>query len=78
MSSEFFRFFQFIGLILITLGAILFILPILLEKVPALEKIPWITLYVYRTNGFIFVTSPILIIVSVISLFWSLITQVKK
>jgi hypothetical protein len=59
-------YFQFWGAILIILGVILFITPLFLERVPFLEKVPWIILYVYRSNNFIFVTSPILIIISII------------
>ncbi|MEN3058685.1 MAG: hypothetical protein ABC579_05340 [Candidatus Methanosuratincola petrocarbonis] len=39
----------------------------MLERLPSLERIPWIILYVYRSDGFVFVTSPILIIISVLS-----------
>jgi len=55
------------GALLLVLGAILFILPMVLERLPSLEKVPWIILYVYRSDGFVFVTSPILIIISVLS-----------
>ncbi|MEN3016254.1 MAG: hypothetical protein ABC585_00470 [Candidatus Methanosuratincola petrocarbonis] len=58
---------QLFGALLLVLGAILFILPMLLERLPSLEKVPWIILYVYRSDGFVFVTSPILIIISVLS-----------
>jgi hypothetical protein len=77
MTSEFFRFFQFVGLMFIALGAILFLLPFLLDRVPALERVPWIILYVYRKDGFVFATSPLLLIISVISLIWGLITQAR-
>ena len=59
---------QILGILLLVLGAILFLLPPLLERVPSLERIPWILIYVYRSDGFVFVTSPILIIISLISL----------
>lgn len=58
---------QLFGILLLVLGAILFILPMVLERLPSLERVPWIILYVYRSDGFIFVTSPILIIISVLS-----------
>jgi hypothetical protein len=77
MTFEFFRFFQFVGLMFIALGAILFLLPFLLDRLPALERVPWVILYVYRRNGFVFATSPLLIIISVISLVWGLITQAR-
>lgn len=59
---------QFFGIVLLILGAILFILPLVLERIPSLERIPWIILYIYRSDGFVFVTSPILIIFSILSL----------
>lgn len=52
---------------MLILGAIFLILPAVLERLPSLERIPWIILYVYRSDGFVFVTSPILIIISVLS-----------
>lgn len=54
----------------LVLGALLFLMPFILERLPSLDKVPWIILYVYRRDGFVFVTSPILIIISVISLLW--------
>lgn len=65
--------FQVLGVILIVLGILLFIAPILLERIPSLEKIPWIILYVYHSDGFTFITSPILIVISIISILWSLV-----
>jgi hypothetical protein len=70
--------FQFFGLILIILGVLLFIAPLLLERMPSLEKIPWILFYVYRSDGFTFVTSPILILISIFSFLWSLIFKTKS
>lgn len=58
---------QLIGVLLLVLGAIFLVLPAVLERLPSLERIPWIILYVYRSDGFVFVTSPILIIISVLS-----------
>lgn len=71
-------YFQFFGVILIILGVLLFIAPVLLERIPSLDKVPWIILYVYRSNGFTFVTSPILIIISIISFLWSFIFKTKS
>jgi len=68
MDPEVLHFIQLLGVVLIVLGALFFIAPLLFEKMPSLERIPWIILYVYRTDGFIFATSPILIIVSIASL----------
>lgn len=71
-------YFQFFGIILIILGILVFIAPILLERMPSLEKIPWIILYVYRSGSFTFVTSPILIIISILSLLWGLIVKTRS
>jgi hypothetical protein len=75
MTSEFFRFFQLAGVLFIALGASLLILPLLLEKIPVLEERPWIIFYVYRKNGVVFATSPLLIIISLLSLVWGVVTQ---
>jgi len=70
-----FHFLQVLGIMLMFLGALLFIAPILLEKMPSLESIPWIILYVYRKDGFVFVTSPLLIMISIVSLLWWILTR---
>lgn len=59
--------FYAIGTILILLGIAFFIIP-LLARTGSLSgiRVPWIILYVYNRDGFYFVTSPILIILSVI------------
>jgi len=67
--------FQVLGIMLMVLGALLFIAPILIEKIPSLEGIPWIILYVYRKDGFVFVTSPLLIMISIVSLLWWILTR---
>jgi hypothetical protein len=68
---------QLVGILLMLLGALLFLAPILLEQLPSLSNLPWILLYVYRWNGFVFVTSPLLLIISVMSLLWWLLTRVS-
>ena len=64
--------FAAIGLILIALGVLALLIPLLLESeiLGWLEKIPPIIVYVYRRNGFTFVTSPILIVVGVLYLLY--------
>lgn len=61
--------FYLIGLVFILIGIAFFLIP-LIARTGALSgiKIPWIILYVYHSDGFYFATSPILIIISVISL----------
>ena len=70
--------FQVFGIILIILGVLVFIAPLILAKLPSLEKIPWILLYVYRSDSFTFVTSPILLIISLLFLLWSLIIRTRS
>ncbi len=55
-------------LVLIACGLILVALPFVIRSMPSLEKVPWIILWVYRRDGFFFATSPLLIIVSAVSL----------
>ncbi len=67
---QFEKSFILLGISLILIGIAFVLIPIIgrfFTEVD-LEKIPWFLLYVYRRNGFVFVTSPILILVSVISL----------
>jgi hypothetical protein len=70
-----FPFLQVLGIMLMVLGVLLFIAPIILEKMPSLESVPWIILYIYRSDGFVFVTSPLLIMISIISLLWWILTR---
>jgi hypothetical protein len=56
-----------LGTLLILLGIVFVALPYL-SRVVDVEKIPWLILYVYRRDGFTFATSPILLILSALSL----------
>jgi hypothetical protein len=56
-----------LGILLILLGVVFVALPYL-SRVVDVEKIPWIILYVYRRDSFTFATSPILLILSALSL----------
>jgi len=64
---ENFNSFTVIGALLILMGVIFVALPYIERFVPDLDRIPWIILWVYRSEGFTFATSPLLIIISVIS-----------
>ena len=66
---------QILGIMLMVLGALLFVVPLVLERMPSLESVPWILLYIFRRDGFVFVTSPILIIISILSLLWWILTR---
>ena len=68
---------QLVGILCILLGVLLFLAPLFLEQLPSLSNFPWILLYIYRRDGFVFVTSPLLLILSVISLLWWLLTRVS-
>jgi len=57
-----------LGLLLIFSGVILVALPFIARNLPSIEKLPWILIWVYRSDGFYFITSPLLIIISLISL----------
>ena len=62
-----YRPFTVLGLLLIVCGFILVALPIIARHLPSLERLPWILIWVYRRDGFYFVTSPLLIIISIVS-----------
>jgi len=71
MASELYWLLILMGLSLIILGEVIILLPFLFDlpsMLKKLEELPQILIYVYRCDGFIFVTTPILIIISVILL----------
>jgi hypothetical protein len=59
----------------ILLGVALLLLPLITKIISTidLEKILWLLLYVYRSDGFVFITSPLLIIIGVAYFLWALI-----
>jgi hypothetical protein len=66
-----------LGVLLIAVGIVLVALPLIAKYIPNVEEIPWIILWVYRKDGFVFATSPILIIISILSLVAQLIAGTK-
>ena len=60
--------FTLLGLLLILLGFLLIMMPFVSRFFPSLEKIPPIIWWTYRSDHFYFATSPILIIISIVSL----------
>lgn len=60
--------FSSIGVIFILIGIVLILIPIIINVLPTVEekKIPWILLYIYKSDGFFFATSPLLIIIGMI------------
>lgn len=67
-SSEWYHPFTWIGLIMIALGVLFILIPFIAKYAPAIEKLPPILVYIYRHNNFYFATSPLLIIVSILSI----------
>ncbi len=63
------NFFTLIGILFIFLG-LLFILAPFLSNYINLDDIPSWILYIYRGKNFYFVTSPLLILISVIAVIW--------
>ena len=70
-----FKLYFLLGVIFIILGLILIAFPFLSKLLPTIEKIPSIIVYVYKKGNFSFVTSPILIIISITSILWYIISQ---
>jgi len=66
-----YRPFAAVGWVLILLGVLFVALPYLARLVPSVERLPWYIVYVYRSDGFMFATSPLLILLSLFSLLWS-------
>ena len=70
-----YRPFIVVGLAFILVGLVLLFFPLIPKLGPILErleKLPPILIYVYRRDNFYFVTSPILIIVTVAYLLWTI------
>ncbi len=66
--------FTALGIMFILLGIALVALPLLarsLNMQNILDRVPWIILYVYRQDGFVFITSPILIIISLVFIIYA-------
>jgi len=60
---------------MILLGMLFVLIPLLARYAPEIEKLPPILLYVYRRDNFYFATSPILIIISIVSVLISLFSR---
>ena len=74
MESSY-RPFTLLGVIFIVCGIVLIALPFIARYFPSLDRIPWFIIWVYRSDGFVFVTSPLLIIISIISFVLSMINR---
>lgn len=56
-----------LAMALIAIGAALLLIPYLAERMPGLEELPPILVYVYRRDGFYLATSPILVVISLLA-----------
>jgi hypothetical protein len=65
-----YRPFAALGWMLILLGVLFVALPYITRLAPSVERLPWYVVYVYRSDGFYFATSPLLILLSLLSLLW--------
>ena len=63
-----------LGIALILVGAALVLLPIMGKYIDLSRIPPWL-IYIYRSNGFYFITSPILLALSAIALIAYLLTR---
>lgn len=63
--------FTSLGWILIVLGVLFVALPYLVRVFPSIDRVPWWVLWVYKRDGFYFATSPLLIILSLLSVLLS-------
>ena len=66
--EHYWRPFTTLGLLLIVSGILLVLLPFIARILPSIDRVPWILIWVYRRDGFFFATSPLLIIISLLSL----------
>jgi len=63
------------GIVFIVIGILFILIPLVARYIPSkdiVERVPWIILYVYRQDGFTFITSPILILISLVYLLYIL------
>jgi hypothetical protein len=58
--------FTLLGLALILSGFVLVLIPFIARYLPSLKRLPWFILWVYRSDGFFFATSPLLIALSLV------------
>ena len=60
------------GILLILIGVALVLIPIVVKLIPEIDvkQIPWFLLYIYHKDGFFFATSPLLIIIGLLSFLW--------
>jgi len=66
-----------LGIFFVLIGIALVLIPLIAKYLPGVDfsKIPWFFLYVYRSDGFFFATSPLLIAIGIIFFLWSLLRR---
>jgi hypothetical protein len=73
--ESYYRPFTTTGLILISLGLLFVLIPILARYLPSIEKVPWYILWIYKRDEIYFATSPLLIVLSILSIVVSLLSR---
>jgi hypothetical protein len=63
-----------LGIAFILIGIALVLIPVIGNYVD-LSRVPWWIIYVYRSDGFVFVTSPILLILSAVSIIIAILSR---
>jgi len=66
-GMEPYREYAALGWVLIALGVLFVAMPYVARAVPSVERLPWYILWVYRSDDFYFATSPLLILLSLLS-----------
>lgn len=70
-TPEVYQFLTLSGILFIIIGLVLILLPVIANYLPSIEKLenlPPILIYIYRGDNFYFVTSPLLILISLVLL----------
>jgi hypothetical protein len=76
--NEWEQSFTWFGITMVLLGVLFVLIPYLVRFAPEIEKLPTLLLYVYHRDTFYFATSPILIIISIISVLVSLLSRYSR
>lgn len=76
-QNEFYHSLTLLGILLIILGVIIIAIPLIARYAPSIEKLPPLIIWIYKKDNFYFATSPLLIIISLISIILYLISRAK-
>jgi hypothetical protein len=72
-----YRMTAILGILFLVLGAFLLLLPFVEKLTPSLDRLPWFLVYVYKRGDFFFVTSPVLIVLSLLSLLLYIVDRMR-